>query len=436
MSVSTAVGLTVGLLITAGICSWAEIVLRTASRSRLAEWAAQGRSTAQKALDLTHPKSDVWTLLRWTLGVLGLAAAGLATLTLWRPLQGVLEKLPLLWPEGWTSKLAFGLLLVGLAFAWGLGVETIPRRLAVGISDRAALGIAWPVAVWVGLLRPLQRLVEAAASPVIFLVRGRRPPSADLSLEEIQHWLQMGATAGVIAPSEERVAQRALRFGDRTVREILRPRIEIDAIDVDTPPQEVIGIVAMAGFSRLPVYEGDIDHIIGFVYTKDLLRQQHLGWPIELRKLIRPALMVPGSLGIDRLLEMFRQKRVQMAIVLDEYGGTEGLVTLEDVLEELVGEIHDEHRPESELEMIPQGPHSWLVDGRMNVEDFLDRLGRENLRTPETRAFHTVAGLVLAVLDRIPKVGDRFQWYDLQMEVVQMSGLRIDQVLVQLPPKS
>ncbi|MCS7304172.1 MAG: hemolysin family protein [Thermoguttaceae bacterium] len=437
MAASAGLVVTFALFIFAGLFSWAEHVLRTCSRSLLKQWADQGRSSAKKALELTEPKSPTWTILRWTVGGLGLAGAALSTGTVWRPLAESIENLSWGWLVGWSSKVAFGLLVVGLVVAWGLLVETIPKRVAAGLSERTVLWLAWPVAIWVRLLRPIHWLIETASKPVVFVVQG--PPAAcssGLSLKEIEHWLQMGATAGLIAPAEERVAQRALRFGDRTVRDIMRPRIEIDAIDVDTPPEQVIGIVAMAGFSRLPVYEGDIDHIIGFVYTKDLLRQQHLGWPIELRKLLRPALMVPGSLGIDRLLEMFRQKRVQMAIVLDEYGGTEGLVTLEDVLEELVGEIHDELQPEADQQLIQQDDRTWLVDGRMNIEDFFARLGREDLHSTETRSFHTVAGLVLAVLDRIPTVGDCLQWKDFQIEVVQMNGMRIDRVRVKLPEKS
>ena len=137
---------------------------------------------------------------------------------------------------------------------------------------------------------------------------------------------------------------------------------------------EVIGAVAMAGFSRLPIHEGDLDHIIGFVYTKDLLLRQHMGWPIELRKLVRPALLVPESLRIDKLLERFRQKRTQMAIVLDEFGGTEGLVTMEDVLEELVGEIHDEHRAERQQQIVARDDSSWFVDAGMPLNELLERM--------------------------------------------------------------
>src|SRR5690606_39054027 len=125
------------------------------------------------------------------------------------------------------------------------------------------------------------------------------------------------------------VAMEALRLGDRRVRDIMRPRIDLDALDVNTPAEEVIGAAAMAGFSRLPVYEEDLDHIVGYVHVKDLFRQMYLGWGIELRKLLKPALFVPESMPLDRLLELFQEENNQLAIVLDEYGGTEGLVTLE-----------------------------------------------------------------------------------------------------------
>jgi putative hemolysin len=244
----------------------------------------------------------------------------------------------------------------------------------------------------------------------------------------------VGTRTGVLAPGEQTVARRALRFGDRTVREIMRPRVEIDALEVDTPPDEVVGAVAMSGFSRVPIHEGDLDHIIGFVYTKDLLRQQHLHWPIELRKLVRPPVFVPESLPLDRLLKTFNEKRTQMAIVLDEYGGTEGLVTMEDVLEELVGEIHDEYRVDSEQEIVRRDEHSWLVDGALHLDDLVEATGVDRPPTAGTREFSTLGGLILNALGRLPKVGEQVRWGPLTLEVVDMDGLRIDRVLVSVEP--
>jgi putative hemolysin len=180
----------------------------------------------------------------------------------------------------------------------------------------------------------------------------------------------------------------------------------------------------------LPIHEGDLDHIIGFVYTKDLLLRQHMGWPIELRKLVRPALLVPESLRIDKLLERFRQKRTQMAIVLDEFGGTEGLVTMEDVLEELVGEIHDEHRAERQQQIVARDDSSWFVDAGMPLHELLERMDMADLRDSLPADVSTVGGLVLSLLGRIPTTGDCANWEGLTLEVVAMDGRRLDRVLI------
>ena len=160
---------------------------------------------------------------------------------------------------------------------------------------------------------------------------------------------------------------------------------------------------------------------------KDVLRQNWMGWPIELRKIMHKALFVPETMPLDRLLEMFQKERNQLAIVLDEYGGTEGLVTLEDVLEELVGEIHSEHRGR-EASFVDRGDGSWLVDGTASVEELMERFGIRP--DPSPRDFSTVSGLVLSRLERIPAAGDRTDWHGLSIEVVDMDGRRIDKLLV------
>jgi putative hemolysin len=227
---------------------------------------------------------------------------------------------------------------------------------------------------------------------------------------------------------EQAVAIEALRLGERTVRDIMRPRIDLDALDVETPPGEIIGAIAMAGYSRLPVYEGSLDHILGYVFLKDVLRHTWMGWPIELRKMMHRALFVPETMPLDRLLELFQKEKNQMAIVLDEYGGTEGIVTLEDVLEELVGEIHDEHRATRDTAFVRRDDGSWLVDGGAGIEDLAEHLEIKADSGP--RDYSTVSGLVLARLERIPATGDITQWQGLSIEVVDMDGRRIDKVLV------
>jgi putative hemolysin len=186
----------------------------------------------------------------------------------------------------------------------------------------------------------------------------------------------------------------------------------------------------MAGFSRLPVYERDLDHIIGFVHIKDLLRHMHMGWPLELRKLLHPALFVPESMRLDRLLELFQEKHNQLAIVLNEYGGTEGMVTLEDVMEEIVGEIRDVHQRADDQEFVQRDDGSWLIDGGATFTDLVEKLDLEEDATLENRDFHTLGGLILDLLGRIPSIGDSVDWNGMTLEVVDMDGKRIDRVLV------
>jgi putative hemolysin len=284
--------------------------------------------------------------------------------------------------------------------------------------------------------RPIVWLMGVSTDAGLWLLRMRAEAEPSVSLDDIEHLIDTGTAEGVVEPFEQRLALEALRLGEHTVREIMRPRIDLDAMDVDTPPDEILGTVAMAGFSRLPVYEGDLDHIIGFVHIKDLLRQLHLGWPLELRKLLHPALFVPESMRLDRLLELFQEKHNQLAIVLNEYGGTEGMVTLEDVVEEIVGEIRDEHRRTDQQDFVRRDDGSWLIDAGVTINSLVDRLEVDHHDSSENRGFNTLGGLILDQLGRIPSIGDTTDWNGLHLEVVDMDGQRIDRVLVVPRPES
>jgi putative hemolysin len=249
-------------------------------------------------------------------------------------------------------------------------------------------------------------------------------------MDDIEHLIETGKQQGVLEATEHEVALEALQLRNRRVRDVMRPRIDIDAVDVETPAQEVVGTVAMSGFSRLPVYEGDLDHIVGFVYNKDLFQQFYLGRDIELRRMLRQPLFIPENLALDRLLLIFQERQTQLAIVLDEFGGTRGMVTFEDVLEELVGEIHDEHRRDDEQRIVQRDECSWLVDGQLPVHDLLEQLPEGMRLDADAKSASTVAGLVLASLNELPKIGDAVVCGDVQIEVVDMDGTRIDRLLV------
>jgi putative hemolysin len=327
-----------------------------------------------------------------------------------------------------SQTIALTVFVMLLSFVTLLLGELVPKRLALRRAESFARLAAPAMQLFSLVARPLVWGMSTASSMVLFLLGAHKQEGPTVSVDDIEHLLEAGRAEGVLEAVETAVAAEALRLGERTVRDIMRPRIDLDALDIDTPASEILGAIAMAGYSRLPVYEGSLDHILGYVSLKDVLRHNWMGWPLELRKMMHRALFVPETMPLDRLLELFQKERNQLAIVLDEYGGTEGLVTMEDVLEELVGEIHDEHRREEATPFVKREDGSWLVDGGAGVEDLAQTFGLKLDALP--RDYSTVSGLVLAELERIPNAGDIVRWQGLVIEVVDMDGRRIDKLLV------
>ena len=416
------------LILANGFFSGAEMAIVASRRGRLRALAEKGDRRAQAALDLASSPDRFLPTVQIGITLVGTLAAAyggdrlVSELTAWIANQA---------PPGIAAMarpIALTVFVMLLSFVTLLFGELVPKRLALRQAEAFARLAAPAMQLFAWIARPLVWGMSTATSAVIFLLGGRKQTEPSVSVDDIEHLLETGRAEGILEAVELSVASEALRLGERSVRDIMRPRIDVDALDIETPQTEIIGAIAMAGYSRLPVYEGSLDHIIGYVSIKDALRHAWMGWPIELRKMLHRPIFVPETMPLDRLLELFQKERNQLAIVLDEYGGTEGLVTLEDVLEELVGEIHDEHQQADAHAFVQREDGSWLVDGSVAIDDLVDRFGLKG--EPLPRDYTTISGLVLAELERIPASGDVVTWRGLRIEVVDMDGRRIDKLLV------
>jgi putative hemolysin len=422
------------LVLANGFFAGAEIAIIAARRNRLQALSAQGDRAARIALALAEDPNRFLPTVQVGITLVSTFAAAFSGAHLADILAAWLKTSSLSLVSRYAEPLALGIVVVSLTVVSVLFGELVPKRLALRQADRLARFAAYPMEFLARAGRPFVWALGKATNAVLFLLGSRDSGDQSVSVEDIEHMIETGTQHGVLQPAEQRVALEALRLGDRTARDVMLPRTEIDAVDVSTPPEEVLGLMVMAGFSRLPVYEGNLDHVIGFVHLKDVSKQQYLRLPIELRKLVHPPVFVPESVPLDRLLILFQQQRSHLAIVLDEYGGTEGMVTLQDVLEELVGEIRDEHHRDTGHRMVRRNETSWLVDGQVPLEELLEEIGRDDLELPSPRGYTTLAGLVLAEMNKIPGVGDAFIWQGVHLEVVDMDGQRIDRVLVSLKP--
>jgi len=426
------------LILANGFFSGAEIAIIAARRGRLQQLADSGDRAARIALELAGNPNQFLPTVQVGITLVGTFVAAFGGAKFVDAVSEPLNRSGIPFLAERSESIALAVVVLAITFVSLVLGELVPKRLALGNAEQLARVVARPMRLLSIVARPAVWFMGFATEAVLWLL-GNRGASAEsaVRVEDVEHLIKAGTSEGTFETADPSVALEALRLGERSVRDVMRPRIELEALDVDTPPEEVIGTVAMAGFSRLPVYEEDLDHIIGFVHIKDLFRHQHLGWPIQLRKLLHPALFVPETLPLNRLLELFREKSTQLAVVLDEFGGTEGVVTLEDLMEELVGEIRDEHNRDRQQSMVQREDGTWLVDGRVNILDLTERLGLPAPIQSELRGFSTIAGLILAKLGRLADIGDRVTWHDLQLEVVDIDGQRIDRVLVSpLPPPS
>jgi CBS domain containing-hemolysin-like protein len=329
-------------------------------------------------------------------------------------------------PVGVLHTVGFVVSLVIVVFLHMVVGEMAPKNIAITDPERAAVWLAPPFRVYMTVFRPIIVALNAVANLVLRLVgiEPRETLETTHTAEDLATLITAGRREGVIEEFAHRLLTRAIRFGERDASEVMVPRPEIVALPVDSTPADVERVVVEAGVSRIPLYREHLDDVVGLIHAKDLLNLDPFQRDRPLNnELIRPLLVVPESGRLGPLLAAMRRSRSHLALVVDEHGGTAGVVTLEDVAEELVGDIRDEHDP-SELGMRRLGDRWFLVPGWVRPDQLTEVMG---LELPEGE-YETLGGFVMDRLGRIPKMGDRVETDGWVLRVRRMDGRRVDEV--------
>jgi putative hemolysin len=282
---------------------------------------------------------------------------------------------------------------------------------------------------------PIVALLTGTTNLILRLFGIRGQAESHLTQEEIKAVISQGAESGAIEAAEESIVQRVLQLGDQRVAAIMTPRPDIEWIDVDATAEELREFLASHSHTQFVVCHGGLDNVLGFVRSADLLPMAMRGKAIDLRSLTKEPLFVPDSMPAVQLLESFRSSHKHVALVMDEFGAVEGLVTVTDMLEALVGQLPAD-AGEAAGSFVTRADGSWLVDGSASMEEVTSRLALEDLPPEEAGAYHTLGGFVMARLGRVPKAADHFDWGGLHFEVVDMDGRRIDKVMVSKSPET
>ena len=419
------------LILANGAFAMSELAVVSSRHVRLQGLADRGAAGAAAAIALAASPGRFLSTVQVGITLIGILMGAFGGATLSAGLAAWLRTRSGLAP--YAEELAIVIVVLAIAYFSLVFGELVPKRLALHAPEAIAARVARPMQWLSAAMLPFVKLLTLSTEGVLRLLGVPERVKQTVTEAEIDGLMKIGAEAGVFERAEREFVARVLRLDAQSVGAIMTPRVDIVALKLDAPLAENLKLVRREGYTRLPVCRGSLAEIVGILDTLDLLDPALADRPLELQAHLRPALYVPETIHVIRLLELFKQHKEHLALVVDEYGELQGLVTMTDVLEAIVGEVPEADEGESP-EIVRRDDGSLLVDGGASLANLRAALDRTlELPAEEANAYQTVGGLVMARLARVPRAGDRFDFAGLRFEVLDMDRRRVDKVLVAPP---
>jgi putative hemolysin len=386
------------------------------------------RAGAKAALKLHHEPSYFLSTVQVGITSVGILSGALGEDILSEPLKQQLSKLPLL--AAHADNIALTITVVLITYFSVVMGELVPKRLALLNPERIALIVARPMKILATISSPLVWLLSASSNLLLWLMRAQKSTQTPITNEEIKILMDMGSEAGVFHASESHLVANVLQLDEQRVGAVMTPRKAIYSIDMNHDHHEINTMIAYCPYARVIVCDGGLDNILGILHRSDLLKSLMAAEAFNLVSLLRPPLYVPDSSTLTHLLEFFKENRGDFALIANEYGELEGLVTMSDVLKAIVGEIpHTE--TDFDPDVVQREDGSWLIDGSLSISRLKSVIGLNGQFPGETEnSFNTVGGFILFVMEKIPRVADNFTFENWYFEVMDIDGIRIDKVFV------
>ena len=418
------------LIVLNGFFAMAELAVVSSRKARLRQMADAGQRGAATALQLAEHPGRFLSTVQIGITLIGIFAGAFGGATLADKLDAWLTAtFPALVP--YSSELALGLVVAMITYLSLIIGELVPKHLALRDAERLAAAVAWPMRIvaWIG--SPLVWLLDLSTRAVLHLLGVSSIPAHRITDEEIKTLIAEAAASGVVERAEQEMISGVMRLADQPVGAVMTPRTAIVWLNLDDPPDLLLRAIQDGRYSRYPAGQGAIDEVQGVVRAKDLLDYYLAGQQPDFTALLRETPVVHESTRTLQVLELLKRSAARLALVRDEYGGLEGLVTLTDLMEAVVGDLA-ENQEVVEPEVVRRDDGSWLMDGGLPVGELWELLNLQG--QPGEGDYYTLAGLVLAQLGEVPATGQWFVWRGYRFEVVDMDGRRIDKVLVSSEP--
>lgn len=409
-----------------GMLALSELAIVSSRRSRLEHLANQGNAGAKKALLLHDQPSRFLSTVQIGITLVGVVAGAYSGVTLGEHLGKWLDTFPQVHPHGKTA--GIGLTVLGITYLSLILGELVPKRIALSQPERIAAMVAGPMRYMSIAAAPAVWLLHVSTEGVLRVLQLSRSRDSTITEDEVKSLIDEGTQAGVFVPQEQEMIEGVLRLADRPVRVVMTPRSELVWIDAAASLADAVSVIETDRYSRLLVCEESVDKPLGVVHTKDLLPAAMRGNGFSLAELMKPVLFVPDRTSVLELLNLFKREKLHLAIVVDEYGTTEGLATLTDVLESIAGDL-PERGDDDEPRILRREDGSWLVDGTLPTDEIESVTG---INMGEE--VQTMASFMLHHLARMPELGAKFTFSSARFEIVDMDGKRIDKVLIEVKP--
>ncbi|MEH2235676.1 hemolysin family protein [Nostoc sp.] len=415
------------LIIANGVFSMSEMAIVSARKVRLQQLANQGDPKAKVALKLAESPNHFLSTVQVGISLIGILTGAFGGATIASRLAIYVKRVPLLAP--YSEPLSFGIVVLLITYFSLIVGELVPKRLALNNPERIASIVAIPMQALAAIASPVVFLLSASTDLILRVLGITASTEPQVTEEEIKILIEQGTEAGTFEEAEQDMVERVFRLGDRPVSYLMTPRPDIVWLDLDDSAEENRQKMVDSAYSRYPICQAGLDNVLGVIPVTDLLARSFRGEPLDLTVGLRQPVFVPESTRGLKVLELFKQTITHMALVVDEYGVIQGLVTLNDIMSEIVGDV-----PSTDGQDQPQAVQredgSWLLDGMLPVEEFLELFGMEEWQSDERGSYQTLGGFVITNLGRIPAAADYFEWQSMRIEVMDMDGNRVDKVLV------
>ncbi len=415
------------LILANGVFAMSEMAVVSARKTRLQHWADEGQAQARAALELANSPDRFLSTIQIGITLVGVLAGAFGGATIAEQIGIRIGNYPSLAPYG--EAIGLGIVVLCITYLSLIVGELVPKRLALNHAERIASFVARPMKILSTVALPAVRFLEISTRVVLKILRVRPSTEPPVTEEEIKVLIEQGTQAGVFEEAEQDLVESIFRLGDRRITALMTPRLEVVWLDVNAPFEENRRKAIESQFSRFPVGDGSLDNLLGVVKVKTLLAVEPSEIAPDLKSLLKQPLFVPETRSALQVLELFKTSHTHLALIIDEYGAVEGLVTTNDILEAIVGEI-TATSAQAETYAVQREDGSWLLDGMLAVEDFEEIFPAVVLPPEEKGLYQTLAGFVLRHLGRVPATADHFEWNGLRFEIIDMDGKRVDKILV------